>query len=179
MAFSFAGRRRYLTLPARTRDQALREMAAVMEEVRLGKWMPPAPRRSVHARGPMASFDKFAGAWVARQKAESGRLRTGLSRSGQADLQWRFEHLLAYFTRMLIDEITIADVDGFRLAKVREGKLGATSIKKMIATLAAILETAVEQADPSQPGEGQQETADGRQAATLVAGSSRSHQRFA
>jgi hypothetical protein len=70
MAFSFAGRRRYLTLPARTRDQALREMAVVMEEVRLGKWMPPAPRRSVHVRGPMASFDKFAGAWVARQKAE-------------------------------------------------------------------------------------------------------------
>lgn len=144
MAFSFAGRRRYLTLPARTRDQALREMAVVMEEVRLGRWMPPAPRRSVGARGPMVSFDKFAGAWVARQKAEGGRLRTGLSRSGQADLQWRFEHLLAYFTGMSIEEITIADVDGFRLAKVREGKLGATSINKMIATLAAILETAVE-----------------------------------
>jgi hypothetical protein len=77
-------------------------------------------------------------------KAEGGRLRTGLSRSGQADLQWRFEHLLAYFTGTSIDEITIADVDGFRLAKVREGKLGATSINKMIATLAAILETAVE-----------------------------------
>jgi integrase len=119
-------------------------MAVVMEEVRLGKWMPPAPRRSVHVRGPMASFDKFAAAWVARQKAEGGRLRTGLSRSSQADLQWRFEHLLAYFTGMLIDEITIADVDGFRLAKVREGKLGATSINRMIATLAAILETAVE-----------------------------------
>jgi integrase len=67
-----------------------------------------------------------------------------LSRSSQADLQWRFEHLLAYFPGMLIDEITMADVDGFRLAKVREGKLGTTSTNRMIATLAAILETAVE-----------------------------------
>ncbi len=144
MQFSFAGRRRYLALPARTHDQALREMTVVMEQVRQGTWMPPTPRRSAHAQGPVPSFDKFAGAWVARQKAEGGRLRTGLSRSGQADLQWRFEHLLAHFTGMSIDEIATADVDGFRLAKVREGKLGATSINKMLATLAAILETAVE-----------------------------------
>lgn len=37
-----------------------------------------------------------------------------------------------------------SEVDDFRLAKVREGALGATSINKMIATLAAILETAAE-----------------------------------
>jgi integrase len=144
MQFSFAGRRRYLTLSARTRDQALREMIVVMEEVRRGTWMPPRSHWAAHARGPVPTFDKFAGAWVARQKAEGGRLRTGLSRSGQADLQWRLEHLLAYFTGVSIDEIAVSDVDGFRLAKVREGRLGATSINKMLSTLAAILETAVE-----------------------------------
>ncbi len=144
MQFTFAGRRRYLTLPASTRDQALREMTVVMEEVRQGTWVPPRPRRSARARGPSPSFEKFAGEWVARQKAEGDRRRTGLSPSGQADLQWRLEHLLAHFTGMPIDEITVAEVDSFRYAKVQEGKLGATSINKTLTTLAAILETAAE-----------------------------------
>jgi hypothetical protein len=142
MQFTFGGRRRYLTLPASTRDQALREMTVVMEEVRHGAWVPPRP--SLRARGPAPTFEKFAGEWVARHKAEGGRRRTGLLPSGQADLQWRLEHLLAHFTGMLIDEITVAEVDSFRYAKVQEGKLSATSINKMLTTLAAILETAVE-----------------------------------
>lgn len=142
--FVYAGRRRYLTLPARTRDQALREMAVVMEEVRRGGWVPPRLRRATRAQGPAPSFEVFAGAWVARQAAEGGRRRTGLSPAGNADLRWRVEHLLVQFAWMPIDEITVADVDAFRLAKVREGRLGATSINKLLATLAAILETAVE-----------------------------------
>ncbi len=144
LQFSHAGRRRYVTLPATTRDQALREMAVVMDEVRQGVWVPPRPRRPTPARGAMPSFQKFAGTWVARQKDEGGRRQTGLSAAGQADLQWRFEHLLAHFAWMPMDEITVSDVDDFRLAKVREGALGATSINKMLTTLAAILETAVE-----------------------------------
>ncbi len=68
----------------------------------------------------------------------------GLSMAGQADLQWRLGHLLAYFAAMPLDEITVSEVDDFRLSKVREGTLGATSINKMLTTLAAILETAVE-----------------------------------
>jgi integrase len=144
LQFSHAGRRRYLTLPATTRDQALREMTVVMDEVRQGVWVPPRPRRSSPARGAMPSFEKFAGTWVLRQKDEGGRRQTGLSAAGQADLQWRFEHLLAHFAWMPMDEITVSDVDDFRLAKVREGALGATSINKMLTTLAAILETAVE-----------------------------------
>jgi integrase len=117
-------------------------MTVVMEEVRQGAWVPP--RRSLRARGPAPTFEKFAGEWVARHKAEGGRRRTGLSPSGQADLQWRLEHLLTHFTGMPIDEITVAEVDSFRYAKVQEGKLSATSINKMLTTLAAILETAVE-----------------------------------
>jgi integrase len=144
LQFSHAGRRRYLTLPATTRDQALREMAVVMDEVRQGVWVPPRPRRSSPARGAMPSFEKFAGTWVLRQKDEGGRRQTGLSAAGQADLRWRFEHLLAHFAWMPMDEITVSDVDDFRLAKVQEGALGATSINKMLTILAAIFETAVE-----------------------------------
>jgi hypothetical protein len=107
LQFSHAGRRRYLTLPATTRDQALREMAVVMDEVRQGVWVPPRPRRPTPARGAMPSFEKFAGTWVARQKDEGGRRQTGLSAAGQADLQWRFEHLLAHFAWMSMDEIRV------------------------------------------------------------------------
>jgi len=127
-----------------TRDQAVREMAVVMDEVRRGVWVAPRPLRATPARGAMPSFEKFAGTWVARQREEGGRRQTGLSAAGQADLQWRLEHLLAHFAWMPMDEITVSDVDDFRLAKVREGALGATSINKMLTTLAAILETAVE-----------------------------------
>jgi integrase len=141
--FTHAGRRRYLTLPARTREQAEREMAVLMSQVRRGTWIPPRSRRSAGPRG-MPSFAQFAGSWVARQKVEGGRRQTGLSSAGEADLQWRIEHLLAYFGATPLDQITISDVDAFRLSKVHEGALGATSINKMITTLAAVLETAVE-----------------------------------
>jgi integrase len=141
--FTYESRRRYLTLPARTREQAEREMAVLMNQVRRGTWIPPKSRR---AGGPlgMPSFAQFAGSWVARQKVEGGRRQTGLSAAGEADLQWRIEHLLAYFGATPLDQITISEIDAFRLSKVHEGVLGATSINKMITTLAAILETAVE-----------------------------------
>ena len=95
-------------------------MAVVMDEVRRGVWVPPRPRRSTPARGAMPTFEKFAGAWVARQKDEGGRRQTGLSAAGRADLQWRLEHLVAHFAWMPINEITVSDVDDFRLAKVRD-----------------------------------------------------------
>ncbi len=42
------------------------------------------------------------------------------------------------------NQITVEDVDRYRLGKVREGELGVTSINKTLTTLAAILEAAVE-----------------------------------
>ena len=79
----------------------------------------------------------------------------GLSRAAQADLQWRLDHLLAYFASMPLEEITLSDVDDFRLSKVREGRLNATSINKILTTLAAILGTAVEyELIPRNPAKG-------------------------
>jgi integrase len=52
--------------------------------------------------------------------------------------------LLPVFARKRLDEITVADVDAYRLRKVREGRLGPVSINKTLATLAAILDVAVE-----------------------------------
>jgi hypothetical protein len=144
LRFSYAGRRQHLTLPASTREQAESERGVVMEEVRSGVWVPPRRRPPGCSSQGMPTFERFAGRWVVRQKDEGGRQQMGLSAAGQADLQWRMEHLLAYFAAMPLDEITVSEVDDFRLSKVREGTLDATSINKMLTTLAAILETAVE-----------------------------------
>jgi hypothetical protein len=60
-------------------------------------------------------------------------------------LEWVISnHLLPAFGAQRLDRITVEDVDRYRLGKVRDGRLGATSINKTLATLAAILETAVE-----------------------------------
>jgi integrase len=87
-------------------------------------------------------------AWAATwpsQPRHSYRLdRFACPQSRRVVDQWRTEHLLAYFGATPLDQITISDVDAFRLSKVHEGVLSATSINKMITTLAAILETAVE-----------------------------------
>jgi hypothetical protein len=48
------------------------------------------------------------------------------------------------FASRRLDQMTVEDVDRYRLGKVREGKLGVTSINKTLTTLAAILEAAVE-----------------------------------
>jgi integrase len=75
---------------------------------------------------------------------EGGRRGLGLSRAGRADLQWRLGHLLPFFGPMRLDEITVLEVDRYRLALVQHSRLGTTSINMTLTTLAAILETAVE-----------------------------------
>ena len=93
----------------------------------------------------MPTFHVFASEWFNRQTLEGGRRGNGLSAAGRDDLQWRLSsHLLPAFASRRLDQITVEDVDRYRLAKVREGNLGATSINKTLTTLAAILETAVE-----------------------------------
>jgi hypothetical protein len=53
-------------------------------------------------------------------------------------------HLLPFFARHALANITIAEVDRYRRFEVREGRLSATSINKTIARLAQILDVAVE-----------------------------------
>jgi Site-specific recombinase XerD len=60
-------------------------------------------------------------------------------------LEWRLtRHLLPAFASQRVDEISIQDVDDYRVAKVRDGGLAPSSINKTIATLATILEVAVD-----------------------------------
>jgi integrase len=128
-------------LQATQRPRAETEMARIVQEIQRDVWIQPGRRKPKPA---VPSFAQFAEKWLVRQIAEGGRQRTGLTPAAEAELRWALGHLSPHFARARLDRITIADVDDYRLAKVHEGKLAASSINKTIATLAAILERAAE-----------------------------------
>lgn len=146
--FRVNGQRRYRTLgydfEGWTAKRAEEELANVMADVRRGMWREPESEPE-----PVPRFYEFAERWFDAQRLDGGARGNGLSLKGEEDLRWRLEvHLLPYFVKTLkdprLDEITVEMVDGYRRVKVREGRLGASSINKTLATLSAILEMAVE-----------------------------------
>lgn len=148
LRFRAYGRREYMALGTAaegwTHAKAQTELQNILADVRRGIWR-PAVVEVVEAPREVPTFHVFASEWFERQTLEGGRRGSGLSAAGRDDLQWRLSsHLLPAFASRRLDQITVEDVDRYRLAKVREGKLGATSINKTLTTLAAILETAVE-----------------------------------
>ncbi len=148
LRFRAYGRREYITLGTAnegwTRTKAQTELQNVLADVRRGIWRPPVVEVAQAPR-EVPTFHVFASEWFERQKVEGGRRGGGLSNAGTADLEWRLSnHLLPVFASRRLDQVTVEDVDRYRLGKVREGKLGVTSINKTLTTLAAILEAAVE-----------------------------------
>ena len=78
---------------------------------------------------------------MVRAPDAGGRASRGWAqRRRKADLKWPPSHLLPVFASRRLDQITVEDVDRYRLGKVREGQLGATSINRTLTTLATILE---------------------------------------
>jgi integrase len=125
-----------------TRADAERELAYTLEQVRRGEWQPPA---EIEAPREVPTFHVAASEWFAAKQEEGGRRGRGLSEKAVVDLRWRLEvHLLPTFAKKRLDAITVEDVDRWRRAKVREGRIGAGSINKCLTTLGAILEVAVE-----------------------------------
>jgi integrase len=148
LRFRAYGQREYVALGTAadgwTRAKAQTELQNVLADVRRGIWRPPVVEVVQAPRG-MPSFHAFATEWFERQKIEGGRRGGGLTDAGRADLEWRLSsHLLPAFASRRLDQISVEDVDRYRLAKVREDKLGATSINKTLSTLASVLEAAVE-----------------------------------
>ncbi len=148
LRFRAYGRREYVSLGTSedgwTRAKAQTELENVLADVRRGIWRPPVAE-VVQAPREVPTFHVFASEWFERQKVEGGRRGKGLAPKGRENLQWRLSnHLLPAFASRRLDQITVEDVDRYRLSKVREGKLGVTSINKTLTTLAAILEAAVE-----------------------------------
>ena len=138
------GRRWYIGLGAEhdgyTRQQAEDELAYVLAQIERGEWTPPertpTPEVAPAPRDP--TFHKFASEWFG---ANEGAWQPNT----RVDYGWQLSnHLLPFFRAHRLSQITIAEVDRYRAAKVREGALSPVSINKTITRLAQILEVAVE-----------------------------------
>jgi len=148
LRFRAEGQRRYLTLG--TEDEGWNlvkaevELQNIMADVRRGRWRPQV-EEDVQAPRDVPTFHEFASRWLEQRKLEGGRHGQGLADKSREDLEWRLtHHLLPAVADFRLDQITAELVDSYRLAKVRGGRLGPTSINKTLTTLSAILEQAVE-----------------------------------
>ena len=142
LRFRAYGKRRYITLGTAeegwTRAKAEEELANVLADVRRGIWKPPRPAPTVQEKQE-PTFHEFASEWFKGMRLE------GLRPNTLANYEWQLSnHLLPFFAGHQLSEITIAEVDRYRQAKIREGELSATSINMTITRLAQILELAIE-----------------------------------
>ncbi len=84
------------------------------------------------------TFHEFASEWIAGKRSEL-RPRTA------ENYEWQLvHHLLPFFAKHRLSQITVQEVDRYRQRKVAEGRLSVTSINKTATRLAQILEMAVE-----------------------------------
>jgi integrase len=171
LRFRAYGRRQYVTLGAPedgwTQAKAQTELHNVLADVRRGIWQPaePEPAPEVN-RDP--TFHEFASQWF---DASQGEWRPKTVR----DYEWQLtSHLLPFFKNHRLSQITVAEVDRYRQAKVAQNKaiqaaaakgkpqieeyvdkrgrkhhrprrvLSVTSINKTITRLGQILEVAAE-----------------------------------
>lgn len=141
LRFRAYGKRRYVTLGSRSdgwsEQKAREQLANVLADVRRGIWRVPV-EETAETFEEVPTFHEFATDWL---KARQDELRPNTV----LDYTWQLSnHLLPFFAGHTIDSITIAEVDRYRVSKVREGTLSATSINKTLTRLAQILDVAVE-----------------------------------
>jgi integrase len=141
LRFRAYGKRQYVTLgtPEQgwTRQRAEAELRHVLADVERGIWRPEEPEQpEVPKITP--TFHEFATDWLRG-------IEPGLRPRTIRDYRWALEvHLLPWFARRRLTEITVEEVDRYRTGKLREGKLAPNAINKTIVRLAQILEVAVE-----------------------------------
>jgi integrase len=163
LRFRAYGERRYVTLgrpdEGWSQERADAELRHVLADVERGIWRPP-PSQPVKVQHE-PTFGEFAEEWFEGCVSE-WRERTRVNH------RWRLDsHLLPFFERHRLSEITIREVDDYRRSKVKESQelesarqkqlsqpkdrrerlprpLSNGSINKTIRLLAAILELAVE-----------------------------------
>jgi integrase len=142
LRFRAYGERRFVTL-GRPEDgwnhqRAERELRHVLADVERGIWRPEEPTPAPAGTEPCPTFHEFASAWL--HDGEAGwRPRT------VRDYRWALElHLLPHFAHHRLNEITVEEVDRYKAARLREGRLAPNAINKTLTRLAQILEVAVE-----------------------------------
>ena len=128
--------------PTWNRRRAEQALADRLAAVRTGTWRSreqiEAERRAAHVPRVGAFLDD----WIAGRRLD--RLRSATI----ADLEWRLGHLRRFFVGRLgnppVNAVTVEDVDAYRRAQLRAGRLGATSINATLSTLAQALDVALE-----------------------------------
>jgi len=140
--FRAYGKRRFVTLgrpeDGWNRRKAEAELCHVLADVERGIWQPEEPTPEPAEPVSCPTFHEFASAWL--RGGEPGWRPKTIS-----DYRWALElHLLPHFARHRLTEITIEEVDRYKAAKLREGKLAPNAINKTLTRLAQILEVAVE-----------------------------------
>jgi integrase len=147
--FRAYGKRRSMTLGTSeegwNREKAEERLRHVLADVERGIWQPHEPA-TVEAPAEAPTFHEFASEWMAARRSEL-RPRT------IKDYEWALSyHLLPFFKDYRLPEITVEDVDRYKLAKVRAGKLAAPQINKSLKRLSQILDMAVDYGHlPSNP----------------------------
>jgi hypothetical protein len=141
LRFRAYGQRHYLTLGSSaygwTYGHAQQELENVLAHVRRGIRRPSTPGVVREIKSDPI-FHEFASRWLETHRRE-WRENTVL------DYTWQLScHLLPFFQRHTLRQITIAEVDRYRETKLREGRISAVSINKTITRLAQILQVAVE-----------------------------------
>jgi len=143
LRFRAYGRRQFVTLGSAeegwTRAKADDELRHTLADVERGIWRPPDREPLPAPEQPQdPTFHEFASRWVRDNEA-------GWRPNTRVDYKWQLtSHLLPFFAEHRLSQITIAEVDRYKAAKVREGVLSSTSINKTITRMAQILEVAVE-----------------------------------
>lgn len=147
--FRAYGKRRSVTLGTTEEGWNLQKVEAelrhVLADVERGIWQPHRPV-AVEAPAEVPTFHEFASEWLAARKPE---LRPRTIR----DYEWSLSHhLLPFFKDYLLPQITVAEVDRYKAAKVRQAKLAPAQINKTLKRLSQILDLAVDYGHlPSNP----------------------------
>jgi len=117
LRFRANGQRQYQRLGSEaqgwTPAQAQEALEKVLMEVKLDLWKPPAPEPIPEPHAD-STFREFATRWF-----EAGQ--GGWRPKTREDYQWQLSHhLLPYFQRHTLSQITVAEVDCYRKAKLGE-----------------------------------------------------------
>jgi integrase len=142
LRFYAGGERHYVSLGAAedgwNQRRAEDELAATMAAVRAGTWEPPTPSAPVERPSAEPTFHEFASEWFEAHRHEWAERTV-------TDYRWALSlHLLPHFAKLRLSAITVEEVDRYKAAKVREGKLAPNAVNKTLTRLAQVLEVAVE-----------------------------------
>ncbi len=141
LRFRANGERQYLTLGTEAEGwdelRAQKQLDVELAKVKAGVWRPHRPEA---APAPVAdpTFHEFASEWWAAKRPE-------VRPNTRIDYEWQITaHLLPFFAKHHLSQITVAEVDRYRRHKVAEGSLSPASINKTLTRLGQILDQADE-----------------------------------